>query len=538
MAANAQHVEQVKAEVDPLDIRDRLERYAREGFGSIDPDDLNIRFKWWGIYTQRASPTPGNQEGGEHLMLRTRIPGGILTSDQLEVVGRLATRYGRDIADITDRQNVQYHWLRIEDMPAIWDELGTVGLSSVQACGDTVRNILGCPVAGVDAEEVFDATPDLIAADQRMTWTKEFTNLPRKYKMSIAGCRDQCTQHEINDVSLVGVVNQADGRQGYDVFVGGGLSNTPHMAKRLGVFITRDEAVEVLCGITALFRDHGGRDKRTRARIKFLVAKWGIERFRQVLEADYLGRALPDGEPAPPSATVHRDHIGVHRQHDGRYYVGAAPLVGRTSGTALVEVARIARELGKGRARLTTQQRLLVLDIPEERVDEAVARLEALDLPVNPSPFWRGAIACTGIQFCKLALVATKQPAAELVRALEQRFPTFDGKVRINVNGCPNSCARYQIADIGLAGGESAGVGNYQLHLGGDLGEFRAFGHRVRERVPAAEIESTVGGLIDAYLSDRDGEESLQAWLRRQPEEVLAAAGHAPTEPVPLSGTP
>jgi sulfite reductase (ferredoxin) len=520
MAANAQHVEQVKVELDPLDIRPRLERYAREGFDSIDPDDLNIRFKWWGIYTQRPA------EDGD-FMLRTRIPGGVLTSEQLDVIGRLAIRYGRDLADVTDRQNIQYHWLRIEDMPAIWDELAGVGLSTVQACGDTVRNILGCPVAGVDAGEVFDATPDLLAADARMTWTKEFTNLPRKYKLSIAACRDQCTQHEINDVSLVGVVHP-DGRQGYDVFVGGGLSNTPQFAQRLGVFVERGDTVEVLCGITAVFRDHGGRDKRTRARIKFLIAKWGVDRFRQVLQDDYLGRKLEDGDPAPGSATVHRDHVGIHRQHDGNFYVGAAPLVGRTSGTVLTEVARLARELGTGRVRLTTQQRLLVLDLPEAKVDEAVARLGELDLPVNPSAFWRGAIACTGIQFCKLALVATKQPAGDLVRALEQRFPEFDGKIRINVNGCPNSCARYQIADVGLAGGESAGAGNYQLHLGGDLGEVKAFGHRVRERVLATDIEATVGGLVDTYLRGREGDESLQAWLRRQPAEVLAEAGRAP----------
>ena len=517
MPASAQHVEQVKAELDPLEIRPRIERYARDGFDSIDPDDLNIRFKWWGLYTQRP------QEDG-YLMLRVRIPGGALTSDQAEAVGRVAIRYGRDLADVSDRQNIQYHWLRIEDIPALWDDLARVGLSSIQACGDTVRNILGCPLAGVDAGELFDATPDLIAADQRLSGSLEFSNLPRKYKLAISACADQCALPEINDAALVGVLGPGGGRQeGYDVLVGGGLSNTPHFGQRLGVFVPRAEAAEVLAAITTLYREHGGRDKRTRARIKFLVAKWGPEKFRQVLQDDYLGRALADGEAPAPTRTAHRDHVGITRQHDGRFAIGTSPLVGRTSGSALVAVAELARELGKGRVRLTTQQKLVVLDIAEDRVDEAVARLDALGLPAHPSEFHRGAMACTGIQFCKLALVSTKEPAAALVGRLEERFPDWRGKVRLNVNGCPNSCARYQVSDIGLAGGESAGEGNYQLHLGGDVGEFKAFGRRIRERVLAGDAGDTVVALLAAYQAGRQGGESLQAWLRRQPDEDLAA---------------
>jgi sulfite reductase (ferredoxin) len=515
MVANAQYTEQVKQELDPLEIRPRIERYARDGFASIDPDDLGIRFKWWGLYTQRPA------EDG-YLMMRVRVPGGVLTSAQTAALGQVAIRYGRDLADVSDRQNIQYHWLRIEDIPAIWDELAAVGLSSIQACGDTVRNILGCPVAGVDTHELFDATPDLLAADRRLSGTLEFSNLPRKYKLAISACADQCSLPEINDVALVGVVG-ADGRQGYDVLVGGGLSNTPHFGQRLGAFVPRAEAAEVLAAITSLFRDHGGRDKRTRARLKFLVAKWGVERVREVLEADYLGRRLDDGEPAPPSRTVHRDHVGVNPQQDGNHYIGTSPLVGRTSGSALVEVAELAAELGKGRVRLTTQQKLLVLDIPEASVTEAVERLDALKLPAHPSQFHRGAMACTGLQFCKLALVSTKEPAGELVELLERRFPDFEGKVRLNVNGCPNSCARYQVSDIGLAGGESAGEGNYQLHLGGDLGQGKAFGRRIRERVLASDAPGTVVALLDAYQADRADGESLQAWLRRQPDDELAA---------------
>ena len=513
-------VEQAKAELDPLDIRPRIERYARGGYASIDPDDLKIRFRWWGLYTQRP------EEAG-YFMMRLRIAGGALTADQLEAIGRIAKIRCRDVADVTDRQNIQLHWVVIQDVPAIWDELAKVGLETAQTCGDTVRNILGCPVAGVDAGEVFDAGPDLVAADARLTHTKEFTNLPRKYKLSISGCRDHCAMHEINDGGLVGVAHP-DGRLGYDVWVGGGLSSSPRFAERLGVFVPREQATDFLVALTSLFRDHGGRDKRTRARLKFLVGAWGVERLRKVLEDDYLGQPLEDGPEAPPSSTVHRDHVGVYRQHDGNYYVGVAPLVGRTSGSQLIAVAKLARELGRGRVRLTTQQKLLVLDVPKERVGEAVARLDDLGLPAYPSPFWRGAMACTGMQFCKLALVETKQRAVDLVHALEQRFPDFDTKVRLNVNGCPNSCARYQVSDVGLAGGDSAGEGNFQLHLGGDLGENRALGQRVRSRVLAEEADGVVGHLLSSYLACREDSESLQSWLRRQPAEQLAELSRSP----------
>ena len=510
-------VEQVKAALDPIDpeVEQRIRRYARDGYQSIDPEDLKVRFRWWGLYTQRP-------EAAGYFMMRIRVPGGALTAEQLDTIGWITRQRTRNLADVTDRQNIQLHWVVIQDVPKIWDTLATVGLATNQTCGDTVRNILGCPVAGADANEVFDATPDLRAAEARLARTQEFSNLPRKYKLSITGCADHCALHEINDGGLVGVIHP-DGREGYDVYVGGGLSSSPRFGERLGVFVPRAEAPPFLVALTSLFRDHGGRDKRTRARLKFLVAAWGVEKLREVLEDDYLGHPLEDGPQAPPSASVHRDHVGVHRQKDGRFYVGVAPLVGRVSGDQLIEVARIARELGSGQVRLTTQQKLVVLGVPGDSVDEAVSRLKAIGLPADPSPFHRGAIACTGIQFCKLALVETKQRAMDLVQALEARYPDFDGKVRLNVNGCPNSCARYQIADLGLAGGESAGDGNYQLHLGGDLGEFKALGQRVRERVLADDSEASLTSILDAYLDGRHDGESLQAWLRRQAPETLAA---------------
>src|SRR6266480_2630010 len=301
-------------------------------------------------------------------MMRVRIPGGQLSAAQLRTVAGIAKEYGRDLADITDRQNVQYHWLSIEDVPAIWERLESVGLSSQQACGDVPRNILGCPVAGIDASEILDASPMLRAAEEVATTHPGFTNLPRKYKTTVTGCASLCTAHEINDISFVGVTGPG-GTPGFDLWVAGG------------------------------FRDYGYRRLRSRARLKFLVADWGTERFREVLEKEYLGGCLPDG-PAPviPPAGE-RDHIGVHRQRDGRYYLGVAPSVGRTSGTLLWEVADLAEAYGSGRVRTTAQQKLLILDVPEDRVTELADELAARDLLVAPSAFRRGTMACTGIEF-------------------------------------------------------------------------------------------------------------------------------------------
>ena len=303
--------ERFKKDDDGLHVRDRiLNRYARQGFDSIDPADLRGRFRWWGLYTQRRPGISGGRTGtlddadieDSYFMMRVRIPGGQLSADQLRAVAGIAKEYGRDLADITDRQNVQYHWIRIEDVPAIWQRLDEVGLSSLQACGDVPRNILGCPVAGLDAAEVLDATAALRATEAVAAANPEFTNLPRKFKSSISGCAAQCTPHEVNDISFVGVTGP-DGTPGFDLWAGGGLSTNPMIAQRLGVFVEADQVPEVWAGVTGLFRDYGYRRLRSRARLKFLVADWGTEVFREVLQKEYLGFALPDGPPPPAPPT-------------------------------------------------------------------------------------------------------------------------------------------------------------------------------------------------------------------------------------------
>ena len=523
--------ERFKKDDNGLNVRDRIvNRYAHLGFDSIDPSDLRGRFRWWGLYTQRAPGIEGGRTGAledaeiedSYFMMRVRIPGGQLTAHQLRTVAGIATEFGRDLADVTDRQNVQFHWIRIEDVPEIWSRLEAAGLSSIEACGDVPRNILGCPVAGVDHAEILDATEVLRATEAVAAGNPELANLPRKFKTAISGCASHCTAHEVNDVSFVGVIGP-DGTPGFDLWVGGGLSTNPMIAQRLGVFVRPDQVPAVWTGVATLFRDYGYRRLRARARIKFLVADWGAAKFREVLEKEYLGESLPDGPaPAPPPATG-RDHVGVHRQQDGNYYVGVAPHVGRTSGTQLRQVAELAETYGSGTVRTTTEQKLLILDIPERALAGLLSDLEAADLQARPSVFRRGTMACTGIEFCKLAIVETKGRARDLYTELARRLPDFDTPITINVNGCPNSCARFQLADIGLKGSIVDGQEGFQIHLGGSLGTDPSFGRKLRGlKVTSDGLTDYVERVLRNYQSDRTPDEPFATWARRADESLLA----------------
>jgi sulfite reductase (ferredoxin) len=532
--------EETKKNDDGLNVRARIESiYSVRGFDSIDPADLRSRFRWWGLYTQRAPGIDGGRTAvlepeeleDSFFMMRIRIPGGQLTSDQLRVIADVSTAYGRDIADITDRQNIQLHWIRVEDVPAIWKAIEGVGLSSAQACGDVPRNMLGCPLTGIDATEIIDAGPTLDATDRRWLLDPAFSNLPRKYKTAISGCSRYCTAHEINDISFVGVVGP-NGTPGFDLWVGGGLSTNPMLAQRLGAFVEAEQVPDVWAGVTGVFRDYGYRRQRNRARLKFLVSDWGAEKFREVLEKEYLGGALPDGPAPPPPPDGSRDHVGVHEQRDGSYALGAAPRSGRVSGKTLRAVADLADRLGKGRIRTTVEQKLVVLDVAGDDVDTMIAELAALDLEVRPSAFRRATMACTGLEFCKLAIVETKAQARTLTEELERRLPDWEVPVSINVNGCPNSCARFQVADIGLKGslvpGPDGGtVEGYQVHLGGHLGfgsngDGGGFGRKLRgHKVTAAELADYVERLLLRFRADRQGEESFAAWVTHADDAAL-----------------
>ncbi|MFR9722101.1 nitrite/sulfite reductase [Streptomyces sp. MS19] len=528
--------EQFKKDDDGLNVRTRIETvYAQRGFDAIDPNDLRGRMRWWGLYTQRRPGIDGGKTAilepeeldDEYFMLRVRIDGGRLTTGQLRVIGEISQEFARGTADITDRQNIQYHWIRIEDMPEIWRRLEGVGLSTTEACGDTPRVIVGSPVAGIAADEIIDGTPAIDAIQRRVVGNKAYSNLPRKFKTAVSGSPLLDVAHEINDVAFVGVDHPEHG-PGFDVWVGGGLSTNPRIGERLGAWVPLDEVADVHEGIIGLFRDYGYRRLRTRARIKFLLADWGAEKFREVLEKEYLLRRMIDG-PAPEQP-VHawRDHVGVHRQNDGRYYVGFAPVVGRVDGGTLAKIAELAEAHGSGRVRTTVQQKMLILDVPEERTASLAEGLAALGLTTEPSVFRRGTMACTGIEFCKLAIVETKARAAWLIEEMERRLPGFDEPLTINVNGCPNSCARIQIADIGLKGqlvldDEGRQVEGFQVHLGGSLGLDPGFGRKVRGlKVTSEGLADYVERVLRAYLADREPGERFATWVTRADEGALA----------------
>ncbi|MFK0153341.1 nitrite/sulfite reductase [Streptomyces sp. NPDC090493] len=528
--------EQFKKDDDGLNVRTRIETiYSKRGFDSIDPNDLRGRMRWWGLYTQRKPGIDGGKTAilepeeldDKYFMLRVRIDGGRLTTQQLRVIGEISQEFARGSADVTDRQNIQLHWIRIEDVPEIWQRLEAVGLSTTEACGDTPRVVIGSPVAGIAEDEIIDGSWAIDEINKRYIGSKEFSNLPRKFKSAISGSPLLDVVHEINDIAFVGVEHPEHG-PGFDLWVGGGLSTNPKIGVRLGAWVPLAEVPDVWAGVIGIFRDYGYRRLRTRARLKFLVADWGAEKFRQILEDEYLERKLVDG-PAPAEPLSRwRDHVGAHRQQDGNFYVGFAPRVGRVDGATLAKIADLAEAHGSGRVRTTVEQKMIVLDVTEDQVESLVEALEALDLTARPSTFRRGTMACTGIEYCKLAIVETKQRGSTLIDELERRLPEFDEPLTININGCPNACARIQVADIGLKGqlvlndaGEQ--VEGFQVHLGGALGLEAGFGRKVRGlKVTSEELPDYVERVLRRFQAEREDGERFAAWASRASEEALS----------------
>jgi sulfite reductase (ferredoxin) len=526
--------EQSKKDDNPLNVRARIENiYSHRGFDSIDGGDLRGRFRWWGLYTQRRPGLDGGKTGAldpeelddRYFMLRVRSDGALLGAEQLQVLGGISTEFGRDTADVTDRQNIQYHWIRIEDVPTIWQRLESVGLQTQEACGDSPRGFLGSPVAGVAADEIIDGSSALAEIKRRYIGDPEYSNLPRKFKTALSGHPSQDVAPEINDVSFVGTVHPELG-PGFDLWVGGGLSTNPMLAQKLGVWIPLDEVPDAWEAVISVFRDYGYRRLRSRARLKFLVADWGVARFREVLESKYLGRALVDC-PSPPVPRVSGDHIGVHEQKDGRYYIGVAPTVGRISGSVLTRLGELVEAYGALGVRLTAYQKMVVLGVEAHRVQALVADLEGIGLSARPSYWRRSTMACTGIEFCKLAIVDTKDRAAALVSELERRFPDLDTPISVNVNGCPNACARTQVADIGLKGqlvldADGNQVEGFQVHLGGALGLDPQLGKKLRaHKVTSAGLDDYVTSVVAAFLDQRHLGERFATWVGRADEAAL-----------------
>lgn len=526
--------ERIKQEEEALAVRQRvIDVYSKQGFDSIAPEDIAPHFKWLGIYTQRRQDLGGEHTGqldnselqDRYFMMRVRFDGGQATPERLRAVGEISRDYARGTADFTDRQNIQLHWVRIEDVPAIWDRLDAVGLSTLMGCGDVPRVILGSPVAGVAAEEIIDATPAIEEIVRRYVRSEEFSNLPRKFKTAISGHARQDVTHEIQDVSFVASVHPEHG-PGFECFVGGGLSTNPMLAQPLGAWIPLEEVPQVWAGVARIFRDYGFRRLRNRARLKFLVASWGVERFREVLEREYLGYRLIDG-PEVATNPGNRDHIGAHPQKDGLFYLGVKPTVGHTTGEQLIAVAEVAERFGIRRIRTTVDKELLFLDVPREKLADLAAALDEVGLYSAPSEFRRGIISCTGLEFCKLAHVTTKARAIALVDELEERLGDVDVPLKISLNGCPNSCARTQVSDIGLKGqtvtdAEGNRVEGFQVHLGGSMSLDPNFGRKLKgHKVLAEEVGDYVVRVVTAFKEQRREGEQFRHWVVRADEEAL-----------------
>jgi sulfite reductase (ferredoxin) len=528
--------EEMKQAGAPLEVRDRIENiYAKGGFDSIDKSDLRGRFRWWGLYTQREQGYDGTFTGDDnaelleakYFMMRVRCDGGALSTAALRMVGQISTEFGRDTADISDRQNLQIHWVEVENVPEIWRRLADVGLQTAEACGDCPRVILGSPLAGESLDEVIDPTWAIEEIVRRYIGKPDFADLPRKYKTAISGLQD--VAHEINDIAFIGV-NHPEHGPGLDLWVGGGLSTNPMLAHRVGAWVPLDEVPEVWAAVTSIFRDYGYRRLRSKARLKFLIKDWGIEKFREVLETEYLKRRLIDG-PAPEPVKHPIDHVGVQRLKNGLNAVGFAPIAGRVSGTILSAVAELAEQAGSDRIRFTPYQKLVVLDVADDKLDDLIAGVEALGLQSSPSHWRRNLMACTGIEFCKLSFAETRGKAQGLVPELERRLEDINSQldvpITVNINGCPNSCARIQIADIGFKGqmvddGHGGSVEGFQVHLGGSLGLDSGFGRKLRQhKVTSDEVGDYIDRVVRNFIKHRNDGERFAQWAIRAEEADL-----------------
>lgn len=527
----AQRVARVKREKSPLDILPDIERYAALGFDAIDRDDLEVRFRAWGLYTQ------GDGQGAKgkevpFFMLRVRIPGGQVRAHQARVIADLSERYARSTLDLTDRQNVQFHYIRIEDLPTIFKALWSVGLTTQGAAGDLVRNVTACPLAGLEEGEVTDTTGLVRELDRIMQGNPAFADLPRKFKITVTGCPSWCTYPEINDIGLTAITRRRGRRQelGYTLRVGGGLATRPHLARRLDAFIYPHQVPAVVQAVVSIFRDADVlRENRSKARLKFLFLDhgWDEEQFRREVEAR-LGYRLEKGRPDTPPSAPHRDHVGIHPQKQrGLFYAGFSVTGGRLTPEQYRLLADLADEFGDGSLRHTVGQNVVIPNIRADRLAEFQSRAEGVGLPLEPSPFQRGIVACTGSQYCKFALTETKAFSAALTEELERRLPAFAGQVRIHINGCPNGCGQHWIADIGLQGvklkTDEGTVDGYEFFLGGGVAGQAEIARRVPFRAPAPQVADAVERLLRAYLAEREEAELFQDYVRRfSPQELRA----------------
>ena len=519
--ANA--IEDLKKETDGLDVWNHISEASKIGFSAVNQDLVPL-FKWFGIYAQKP------KEDG-YYMMRIKIPGGQLTAKQTDKLQDLANRFSDGVCDITTRQAVQVHWLRIENIPTIVEELKEVGMDVYGGCGDIARNITGCPLAGLIADENFDASPELKEIDEELNRNREYSNLPRKYKMAVTGCSHWCSQPDINCVSLVGVKHPETGELGYTLKVGGGLSTKPMIAKNFPVFVKREEAKAVVLAVTAVYRDHGFRDKRQKARIKFLVEDWGVDKFLAETEK-VLGyelsrvpeiRTMETGakEYFPSPADSHHDHLGVTKLKNGNYALGIAFISGRARNPDFSNIAKLAEEFSTSQEiRTTNKQNLIIVNIPADKIEACKARAAEYNLKTEFSPFTNLGVACTGTEYCNLAIVETKARAKDLFDYLDAEFPEFSEDLMISVTGCPNNCAQYSVADIGLVGAKLRNEAGemedaFRITLGGRLGDEAQFGQALKNRYLHKDIHTTLSKLFNFYKENKSEDELFRHFVDR-----------------------
>jgi sulfite reductase (ferredoxin) len=543
----AQRIERLKLAKNAWEALDEIRAFAKSGFDTIPPEWFSTYFRTWGVYTQGdgAGVTGGKNGEGKatpFFMLRVRIPNGQLRSDQVRTIADLAAKHARGVADITVRQNVQFHWVSIESLPEVLEKLWSVGLSTTGACGDVARNITGCPVAGLDADEVIDASPLALEMDRQLGGNSEFYNLPRKFKLSITGCRHWCTYPEINDVGLTAIRRVRNGvtETGFSLRVAGGLSTEPHLGVRLNAFITPGQVISVVRGVAEIFRrSEVLRQSRDKARLKFLFLQhgWAAEQFQRELE-QLIGFSLDPAEPEDLPVDVHRDHTGIHAQRQpGLAYVGASVLRGRITPQQLHIAADLADRYGDGSVRTTMMQNLLIANIPVQDAPVVAAALTKAGLPVQASAFARGTVACTGSEYCKLALTETKGFARWLTAELEERIPGFDQQLKLNITGCPNGCGQHWIADIGIEGKkirvDGKMVDAYYFCVGGSLGQFASIARPIGYRCAATDVPDAVERLLTTYQRERAHNETLrQFFARHSTDDLRLLLAGTPVVPV------
>ena len=514
------NVERLKREKFPLEIVHDIDDLAQRNYLDISEEDM-VRFQWYGLYQDK--PKVG------YFMLRIKAPSGILTAAQYRAVGELSIKYGRDYTELSTRQNVQLHWLQIKQFHEVFSAMDAVGLTSLGGCGDSVRNITGCPVAGLDADELFDCRPQLDEVVQYFLSDREYFDLPRKHKITISTCAAQCNAPEINCIVFIGA--RQNGRDGFSLRVGGGLSSTPRIARDLQVFIPQSEVLEVSRAILDVWRtDLRYRLSRAKARLKFLVDDYGVDGVRTAIEKQ-LGRPLEPLESTPvPVGSV--DHLGVHAQkQSGLYYIGFPVFLGQVTGQQTIQIADLAEEFG-GDIRIARQQNFILTNVPEARVDEVVQRVADIGFPLDVNAIRGASVGCTGEPLCNYAVAETKTKLQEIVLRLEERFGRDIEGIKLGVDGCPHSCAHHWVSDIGLQGttarGDQAGHAKleaYEIYLRGGLGEHAEVGRPLLRRVPSEEAAAYVERLVGAYLSERQSDESFQAFAQRKSDEELIAIG-------------